>query len=293
MTRLGGRGRELKLASQIGETPILTAELYQPLAGSRGPFLAAGLQAGGSKQRLAVGEESVQYRFLTWGANLDLGLALGRWGEARVGYRHHETQGRAFGERSSAVPRLDRNESGLGAYAIFDQLDRVNFPRQGLLAVADFHQARTALGADQDYRRLDLQTVAAATTGRHSLIALAHGRTALGGELPPSEWTGVGGLFNLSGLPPGEVVGSYGGSAALLYLFRLGRLPKFGDGFYAGVSLEAGNAWRTAADVSLTDLRRSFAIVFGADTLLGPVYIGHGNSSGGSDSFYLYVGRTF
>ena len=88
-------------------------------------------------------------------------------------------------------------------------------------------------------------------------------------------------------------MGCYGGSAALLYLFRLGRLPKWGDGIYAGVSLETGNAWRTADEVQTSDLRQAYALVFGADTLLGPVYLAHGHSDDGSDSFYLYLGRTF
>jgi NTE family protein len=293
MTGLDRFGRELKFAGQLGETPILTGELYQPLGGSRVPFLAIGVQAGETKQRLAVGDDFVQYRFLTLRGSFDLGLALGRWGEARVGYRHHQTRGHAFGERPDDVPRYDRDESGLGASLVVDQLDRVNFPRRGVLAVAEYHESRTALGADLDYRRLDFQLVAAQTVGRSTLVALAHGRSALGGELPASEWIGVGGLFNLSGLPPGDVVGSYGGTASLLYLYRLGRLPNFGDGIYVGLSLETGNAWRSVDEVRASDLRRSFAVVFGADTLLGPVYVGHGHTTGGSDSFYLYVGRTF
>lgn len=293
LTGLDRRGRELKLSSQLGETPILSAELYQPLADSQVPFLAIGLTGSETKRRIALDGAAVQYRFLDLRASFDLGLALGRWGEARVGYRRRQTQGRAFGERPATTPELDRNDSGIGGFLIVDQLDRVNFPRQGVLAVAEYHEARTELGADQQFRRLDFQLVAAATRGRHTLAALAHGRSGLGGELPASEWIGVGGLFDLSGLPPGEVVGSYGGSAALLYLFRLGRLPKFGDGLYAGLSLEAGNAWTSPEAVSSGDLRRAFAIVFGADTLLGPIYVGHGHASGGSDSFYLYVGRTF
>ncbi len=293
MTGLDRRGRELKLQAQLGEFPILTAELYQPLSDGQLLFAAVGVQAGERKEQLALGESRVQYRFLSLRANADLGLALGRWGEARLGYRYLETQSSAFGERPRGLPDLDRNDSGLFANLVLDQLDRVNFPRRGFIVAADYHEARTSLGADQDYERLNVQVVAAASYGRHGLVALTHGQTALGGVLPPSEWTGVGGLFNLSGLPPGEVVGSYGGSAALLYLFRLGRLPKFGDGIYVGLSLETGNAWRTADEVDVGDLRHAWAVVFGADTLLGPVYVGHGHSDDGSDSFYLYLGRTF
>ena len=293
LTGLDRRGRELKLQAQLGELPILTAELYQPLADTQVPFLAVGVQAGERKQQIPVGEAQVQYRSLAVRGNADLGLAFGRWGEVRLGYHYYMTQNWAFGERPRELPELDRNDTGVGANLILDQLDRVNFPRRGVLLASSYHESRTSLGADQDYRKLTFQSVLATSRGRHSLVALAHGQSGLGDVLPATEWTGVGGLFNLSGLPPGEVVGSYGGSAALLYLFRLGRLPKWGDGFYAGVSLETGNAWRTADEVSASDLRRAWAVVFGADTLLGPVYVGHGHSDDGSDSFYLYVGRTF
>jgi NTE family protein len=293
LTGLDRVGRELKFQAQLGDLPILTAELYQPLSDAQVPFFALGLQAGERKQRIAIGEVPVQYRFLALNGTADVGLAFGRWGEARIGYHYYTTQSWAFGDRPSDLPELDRNDSGLGASVVFDQLDRVNFPRRGALLAASYHEARTALGADEDYRKLTFQTVLATSLGRHSLVALAHAQTALGDLLPAAEWTGVGGLFNLSGLPPGEVVGSYGGSAALLYLFRLGRLPKWGDGLYAGVSLETGNAWRTADEVSASDLRQAWAVVFGADTLLGPVYVGHGHSDDGSDSFYLYLGRTF
>lgn len=293
LTGLDRLGREIKLQAQLGDLPILTAELYQPLSDAQVPFVAVGVQAGERKQRLPVDGIPVQYRFLALHGNADVGLALGRWGEARIGYQYYSTQSWAFGERPRELPELDRNDSGLGGSFVFDQLDRVNFPRRGALLAASYHEARTALGADQNYRKLTFQTVLATSHGRHSLIALAHGQTALGDILPTTEWTGVGGLFNLSGLPPGEVVGSYGGSAALLYLFRLGRLPKWGDGIYAGVSFETGNAWRRAENVTASDLRQAWAVVFGADTLLGPVYVGHGHSDDGSDSFYLYLGRTF
>jgi len=293
MTGLDRLGRELKVSAQAGEFPSLVVELHQPLHPSQVPFLGLALELDERKDRIVLDDARVQYRFLTTTAGLDLGLELGKWGEARLGYRWLERHGHAFGEGHEGAPRLDRNDSGLQAYLVLDQLDRVNFPRNGVLAAASWYEARRGLGADEDFRYLNVETVLAATHKRSTWIGLAHGRSALGGELPPEQWTGVGGLFNLSGLPPGDVVGSYGGSAALLYLYRLGRLPKFGDGYYAGLSIEAGNAWRTQDDVDLGDLRHAWAFLLGADTVLGPVYLAHGHASGGSDSFYLYLGRTF
>ena len=292
MTRLNRVGAELKVASQVGESPLLSAELYQPLGPSRVPFVAAGLGGSQVKTQLLLDGESLQYRFVEQRATLDLGLALGRYGEVRLGARRDATTGRAT-QGQGDRPEYDRVDAGVHLDVTIDQIDSVNFPRNGLLAFARYYDALPDLGSDDDYRRLDIQTVSAGSVGRHSLVGLLTGTSALGGTLPPTERFYLGGLFNLSGLPPGEVSGSYGGVAALLYLYRLGRLPNFGEGIYLGASAEAGNAWEHSSDASLSDLRYSFALLVGADTFIGPVYLGQGFTSGGKDSFYLLVGRNF
>ena len=293
MTRLNRIGGELKAAAQIGETPILSGELYQPLAVSQRPFASFGLQGSFVKAQLPFAGDLVQYRFFSQRVSFDLGLSLGRYGEVRVGARHDSTRARATDDSAGDAPNYDRTDAGYRANVVVDQLDAVNFPHRGVLVVADLYEASGSLGADDDYHSLDLQLVAAATAGRHTLLGLLHGGSALGGIRPPAKQVYLGGLFNLSGLPPGELAGSYGGVAALVYLYRIGRLPIFGEGIYAGVSLEAGNAWETAAAVDAGDLRHSFALVVGADTLLGPIYLAHGRTTGGKDSFYVYVGRLF
>lgn len=292
-TRLDRIGGELKVAAQLGGVPAATAELYQPLHVSQIPFVSFGLGFSEQKRDIGTAEGPVLYRFRLLRAAFDVGLALGRYGELRAGVRHDQTRGLPFGEGSSAAPDSERVDAGRRAVLIFDQLDRVNFPRRGLLLSVDLYETMASLGADDDYRRLDVQSVAAASRGRHTIVGLLHGTSALGGELPPSERTGLGGLFNLSGFPTGRVSGSYGGVGSLLYLYRLGRLPKFGEGIYAGVSLETGNVWERADQARWGDLRRSWSVIFGADTLLGPVYLGHGRAEGGYDAFYFYLGRTF
>ena len=293
MTRLDRLGGELKLALQAGEKTVVSAELYQPLSSSRVPFAAVGFQGGPTKVQVPVGTELVQYRFFEQRTMFDLGLALGRYGEMRAGALRDHVLGRPSEGHIHGAPHYDRTDAGFHWRLIFDQLDGVNFPRRGALAVAELYNTSPALGADEDYRRADFQTLAAATRGRNTVIGLLHGTSALGGELPAAGRLQLGGLFNLSGLPPGELSGSYGGVASLLYLYRLGRMSHFADGVYVGVSLEAGNAWERASDADLGSLRKSYALAFGIDTLIGPVYAAYGRTSGGKDSFYLYVGRSF
>lgn len=293
MTRINKLGGELKISVQAGKETLGLAEIYQPIQVGGPLFVAVGVAASSHKTQLQIDDQPEQYRFGSQQLSTDLGLALGRYGELRLGLRRDATRGRSTTGAGHGLPRLDRDDGGWRLILALDQVDNVNFPRTGFLAFTQFFQAREGLGADSEYRRLDLNAVVAGSRGRHSAIFLAHGGTALGGTLPPAERIGLGGLFNLTGLPAGEVTGSYGGVAALIYLYRVGQLPIFGRGIYAGASFETGNVWSTSDEVDLGDLRRSGAVLFGADTMLGPLYVGWGTTSGGKDSFYLLLGRTF
>ena len=42
-------------------------------------------------------------------------------------------------------------------------------------------------------------------------------------------------------------------------------------GFFAGGTLETGNAWQRSSDVSLSDLRGGASVFLGADTGIGPL----------------------
>jgi NTE family protein len=99
-------------------------------------------------------------------------------------------------------------------------------------------------------------------------------------------------LFNLSGTPANAVSGSQLAAAAALAYYRIGELPRaVGTSWYAGISLEAGNAWARRSDVSAGDLRKAASVFLGLDTILGPLYVGYGHTFGGDSAFYLFLGR--
>lgn len=293
MTRLNRMGGELKAAVQLGASPLVSGELYQPL-GSGSPLFAA-LTVGGStiKVQNPVGDSTVEYRVATSSAQAAVGLALGPIGELRAGVRRSDTNAVPTSSHGTGAPTFSHTDSGVVVSATIDQIDSVNFPKRGVLAFVEAYDARTSLGSDDAYHRLDASVYAAATRGRHTLIGFFKATSALGGTLPLGQGRSLGGLFNLSGLPPGELVGSYGGVGGILYLYRIGRLPAFGEGLYGGLSLETGNVWPTHEAIDLGNLRRSGSIAVGADTVLGPVYLAYGVTTGRKDSYYLYVGRTF
>jgi NTE family protein len=62
---------------------------------------------------------------------------------------------------------------------------------------------------------------------------------------------------------------------------------------YAGMSLEAGNAWSSRDSISLGSTRKNASLFFGADTYLGPAYVAVGHDDRGRTAFYLFLGRSF
>ena len=77
----------------------------------------------------------------------------------------------------------------------------------------------------------------------------------------------------------------------LIYYKRLDNPPVLTRGLFVGASLEAGNAWNERGDAKLSDLRSGMSLFLGADTGLGPVYLGVTYASRGATGLYLVVGR--
>ena len=67
------------------------------------------------------------------------------------------------------------------------------------------------------------------------------------------------------------------------YHFRLANLPSgLGQGVYLGADVDAANVWDTTSEVSASDLLYGVTLLLGADTLVGPVFLGYG--------FFRYAG---
>ena len=62
---------------------------------------------------------------------------------------------------------------------------------------------------------------------------------------------------------------------------------------YFGGLVEAGNLWNQRSDMSLSDLHTSASLFFGADSFLGPVYLGYAVGDDGQTAAFLYVGQLF
>jgi NTE family protein len=239
------------------------------------------------------GDQTADYRVSRLELSLAVGRELGTWGELRGGVL------RGSGDYDVLVgapdlPEDDFDTGGLFARFSVDTLDDVDFPHRGYSGFAEYFKSEEALGADDNYQRLESRLFAAKTWDRHTLVGGAGlGTTLAGGELPVYDRFALGGFLNLSGYADRELSGSYSALGALVYYYRLDRstgllqLPT-----YLGGSLELGNVWQDRDDFG-TDLISAGSLFLGVDTFFGPLYLAYGRAEGGRDSAYLFLGTRY
>jgi NTE family protein len=125
-TALNRRAGELRLAAQIGDSPLVLAELYQPLdVGLRYFIRPEFFFDSRSFSRFEDGEEIEEVRVKRYGGGLAAGRVLGRWGEIRVGLRRYAGDGEVrIGDPGTSDFDFDSAEAYLRLY--YDTLDNRN-----------------------------------------------------------------------------------------------------------------------------------------------------------------------
>ena len=282
---------------QVGENSRFATEVYLPFSQSGPYFLLPHVQIEARNVSvLNEGQENVaEYRVRSFSYGLDLGREFGNWGEIRGGFlsdrgKSHVRVG------DPTLPTGDFDSRGYFARLSYDRIDDINFPRHGQLATLQWTGQRAGLGSDQTADRVELNWIAARTFGRQTAMLWTSLGTAL--NEPTADLRTLfplGGFLNLSGIKTDSISGRHFGIARLLLYRQIGR---GGPGFldvpaYLGVSLEAGNVWQRRGDASFGGTRKDASVFLGLDTPIGPVYLGTGFEEGGSEAFYLFLGRTF
>jgi len=294
-TELNDLGGEWLTDLQIGDHPRFYTEFYQPLGYGHRYFIVPQLEAG--VRNLQVRDASdrlTEYRVRENEAGFDFGRELGNWGEWRVGVFRGSSNARVrVGDTS--LSSQDFSSGGYFARLSYDQLDSIFFPRHGEQFVAEWTGQRENLGADRHSDRIDANVLVARSWRKHTFIVGVDLGSTLNSQAFPQDYFQLGGFLNLSGLRTGELSGPHRGIGRFIYYRKVG---SGGTGvldvpLYAGLSIEAGNVWQTRAEMSFNDLRMNGSLFMGADTILGPVYLGAGADREGDSAFYLFLGRTF
>jgi NTE family protein len=289
MNRVGG---EWKTEIIIGNTLGFGTEFYQPLSYGGPFFVAPRVFFSRQNADYFVNDEAIaQYRTQRFRGGVDLGMAIGKIGELRVGYDGGHLK---FEKRigSPVLPNAEADTGSILAKAIFDQLDTIGFAHSGYYGYVRYTGSRESLGATVPFDKLEGGVYLPKTFGPQTWALTAFGGDSLGTTLPVWELFSLGGFRRLSGLQPNELSGQTAAFTSLATYRRIGDLGMLG-GIYLGASLETGNTWQRNEAVTFDSLRVAGSVFLGVDSLLGPFSFAYGIADRGNRSFTIFLGRTF
>ncbi len=294
-TWLNKFGAEWVTQLQVGQNGYLYTEFYQPVE-ERGRFFVAPYASIGQYTRgVFVGSDRVaEYQVKQTVGGLDLGAALGTWGEVRLGPEWRKVDA-SVDTGAPALPDVNVNASGARFKLFGDRQDTAWFPRSGETLRINAFEALTALGATDGYRRLDAYWNGALSFGPHTFSGTLVGGTDFGSGLPAYDSFTLGGPFRLSGYRINQFSGDTMAYGMLRYYNQILRLPSLlGSGVYVGLSAEVGqmNGLYTQGGAS-TGTLYSGSLYVGAETFLGPAYLGVGYGGGGNTAGYFLLGVPF
>lgn len=292
-TQINPRGGEWRGTFFIGDEPAFLADLYQPL-GSKGLFFVEPSLKLESRQLnvFEAGDLEAEGRLRETVLELAGGRVLLDWAEVRGGVRTGFGEGELGVGDAAVFPGEDYRRGELFTRFSVDTLDSISFPRTGTLASVEWRGARESLlSGDADFDQMLTSVFHARTWGRHTLLSSFRYDSTFSGTATPQSLVRLGGFLDLSGLNRNQLSGQHAARAGLAYYRRIGDLSLFPA--FAGVSLEYGDVWDERSEISFDDARLGGSLWAGVDTPIGPVYVGYGGAEGGSNAFYVYLGRVF
>jgi NTE family protein len=293
-TEMNRLGAQWKTRVELGTTSYINSTFYQPLGYASDFFLAPRVEvsqtpvdvfASSANQRIA------SYRVRRTRGGLDLGYDVGTVAEIRAGME--------WGTAKSTLrtglpqfPNFDVNTAAFVAGIRVDQLDSVTIPKHGYFADVSFEGERESLGADDTYSRLEATALGAMTFGRLTTVLRGKWGDPLGTTIPFYHQFQLGGLFNLSGYAPNQLLGQSYGLAEAIFLYKLNRGGAILGPLYLGASAEGGNTW-SGTPRTFGSLKAAGSVFVASDTLLGPFYFGYGFAGSKHTSFYVLLSRNF
>jgi len=283
---------ELRFAAQFGSEPGVGVDWYQPLDFTSNYFVES--QIGYWRPNYYVfdsdGDRLAQYRVSIAALELSAGRDFDVYGEARIGYRI----GTGSVDREVGAPELPEGDFDSGsvfARLSVDRLDNVAFPEHGYSGSLEYALFREGLGNDSDLDQLKLALGYFETFGAHTVGLGGTFNTTVDGAAAVQDRFRMGGFFNLSGYSQDSISGQHSALLGTTYYRRFTGLKYLP--WYVGGTLEFGNVWEDKSDISWESLIASGSVFLGADTPLGPFYIGYGHAEAGRQSIFMSFGKTF
>ena len=296
-TWINSLGAEWRTDMQLGNTTRLFSEFYQPLLATGEIFVAPYINLERRQQSVYEGDNRVaQYSYRDNYAGIDLGSQMRGYGEMRLGVSGGELRPELSTGSVDLIPQASKISTGGTRFqVIFDQLDSTIFPRDGWSAIGYVYDSSNSLGADLSYTKWFASSSYVKSFGNNTFNVYAKVGGRIGDNpIPGYDMFQWGGFMQQSGYATGQLLGEEITFGRLMYYRRVLHGSLF-EGAYVGVSLESGKIGKqpVAASEERKDWLNSMSIFVGADSPLGPAYLGYGRSSEGNNNIYFYLGRPY
>jgi NTE family protein len=289
---VGTPGAEVRTDLGIGSHTILASEYYRPITPSGRFFVAPRLFYQRENQDLYQrGLRVAEYRVRQTGGSLDVGRALSRNSELRLGYEVSRLNA-SVRVGDPVLPRLDGTVSAARLLWAYEGQDQPRVPTRGLRAATALRWYFAAPGTSEGFPNAELQLSWFRPLGKRGTgFLLGSGGTSFGHVAPPAQQFTIGGPLTLGAYGLNEFRGSNYILAQVGYLYRIARLPTFlGGNAYLGGLLQHGSAFE---DLDSADFHTDLASGFYVDTILGPAFFGGSVGEGGRSRLYFTIGQLF
>ena len=293
-TQFNSAGAEWLNDLQVGRDRRFSSQFQQPFGGTGIANSLSVLPAVELTRRpidlYLDGKRAGQYQITSQMASFDFGADLGRDAIARLGVVRGNTE--AAVNIGALLPDFKSRQGGLRFRMLFDNLDDANFPRSGRTASFDYYASMKSIAASDEYRKMEVNYQDNISFGRHTFsVAGRYGRIA-GGTAPIFDQFSLGGFLQLSGYRPGELIGETVSLGRVAYYQQMSNLQNpFGKHIYAGLSAELGRASGNVSFLSDGQIKTSYGMFAGFDTVFGPLFLGYGKAQHRSANFYFFLGQ--
>jgi len=269
---------------QLGSNSVFLSEYYQPLGGDLLWFIEPSIRISRQKQDFWLdGEPFVTYRYDREEFRLGGGRILGNSNEIRFSaFYSYNTFTRKVG--LPVFPNGKESQGGLRLSFYHDSENSVVFPTSGSRIWLGLMETFEELGSDSENMRFYLNATTALSAGAYTFRP----HFEYGENRDPTtlyeDLFFLGGLGRLSGLGNNELYGEKMALGRIEIYRRIKALDMAGIRirFYAGDQ-----------SVDLDSFMYGGTIYLGAETPIGPLYLGYGLTEGGRDRWYLAIGDHF
>ncbi len=287
-------GGEIEARIALGDEQGVFAEFYQPVDAAQRYYLFANAGYGTTNTNIFDDDRILaQARISETRGQIGAGINFGNWGTLYGALQRStgKVKDRIGLPADTSIPFDD---TAFVTEFLIDTLDNVKFPHRGVLFTTTYVNSTSWLGGDNDIDTLQIGGYHPVTWGRNTLGFIYRFAT-VNNESPSDRGLfQLGGFTNMTAYQPGQLSGNHGGTLGAMYYYRLGGMRLLTQTpFYVGGVLEAGNGWNQRSDMSFHDLHTSASIFIGADTFLGPIYLGYGVGDDGNSAAFLYIGQLF